>query len=143
MEKYLGQEIKSLQERELFLKDNATTVENIGYSKPLQPEEIEKLKETLADATIKKHEAEEAKKAIDLEWNNEIKQHKQVISEAADKLRSKSVYVNEPCYKIVDENEKKAGYYNKEGMLVYERTARIDELQPRLFPLSVNTGTNG
>ncbi len=142
MEQFLGQEYQNLQERESFLKDNATTVESIGYSKPIKPDEIEKLKETLADATIKKEEAEEAKKTVTQQYNEEIKGYKNTIQEAANKLKSKSEYVNEPCYKIIDEKEKKAGYYNKEGMLVYQRAARQDELQPRLFPIgSMRTGT--
>lgn len=143
MEKFLGQEYQNLQEREQFLKDNATTVESIGYSKPLKPDEIEKLKETLADATIKKEEAEQAKKDETQRWNEEIKGYKTTIRDAADKLKSKSEYVNEPCYKIVDEKAIQVGYYNKEGMLVYQRTARQDELQPRIFPIGCQrTGTD-
>lgn len=49
----------------------------------------------------------------------------------------------EPCYKLIDEDEKMAGYYNKEGMLVYERPARLEELQPRLFKHNATkTGTD-
>ena len=33
MEKFLGQDIENLQERERFLKDNAETVESISYDK--------------------------------------------------------------------------------------------------------------
>ncbi len=143
MEQFLGQEYQNLEEREAFLKDNATTVESIGYSKPIKPDEIEKLKETLADATIKKEEAEQAKKDITQQYNEEIKGYKSTIRDAAGKLKRKSEYVNEPCYKIIDEKEKKAGYYNKEGMLVYQRAARQDELQPRLFPIgNQRTGTD-
>lgn len=53
MEQYIGQDILNLQEREQFIKDNAEGVENMGYSKPLKDEVIDKLKEQLADSTIK------------------------------------------------------------------------------------------
>lgn len=142
MEKFLGLEYENLAEREQFIKDNADSIENIGYSKPIPSEQIEKLKETLADASIKKLEQEEAKKAAVQMYNDEIKGYKLTIKDAADKLKSKSTYVNEPCYRIIDEQTRQVGYYNKEGMLVYQRAARHDELQPRLFDLRPGkTGT--
>ena len=62
MEKFLGQEYQDPKERELYLRDNADAIEQMGYSKPIPSDQIEKLKETLADASIKKLEQEEAKK---------------------------------------------------------------------------------
>lgn len=144
MEKFIGQEIENLAEREKFIKDNADGVEDMGYSKPIPSAEIEKLKERLSDSTIKRLEAEQAKKYITQQYNEEIKAYKAEIRDTADKLKSKSEYVNEPCYKLVDQEAKTVGYYNREGMLVYERTARQDELQPRLFKIGgQKTGTEG
>lgn len=142
MEKFLGQEFEDLKEREQYLKDNADTIEDMGYSKPIPSEQIEKLKEQLADASIKKLEQEEAKKTAVQMYNEEIKGYKNTIKDVADKLKSKTTYVKEPCYKMVDAQTRQVGYYNKEGMLVYQRPARMAELQPRLFELRPGkTGT--
>jgi len=142
MEKFLGQEFEDLKEREQYLKDNADTIEDMGYSKPIPSEQIEKLKEQLADASIKKLEQEEAKKTAVQMYNEEIKGYKNTIKDVADKLKSKTTYVNEPCYKMEDAQTRQVGYYNKEGMLVYQRPARMAELQPRLFELRPGkTGT--
>lgn len=142
MEKLLGQEYQDLQERERFLRDNADAIEDMGYSKPIQSDQIEKLKEKLADASIKKLEQEEAKKTAVQMYNEEIKGYKNTIKDVADKLKSKTTYVNEPCYKMIDQQTRQAGYYNKEGVLVYQRPARHEELQPRLFDLRPGkTGT--
>lgn len=141
MEKFIGQEYTNLAEREQFIKDNADAIENIGYTKPLPSDEVEKLKEKLANASIKKLEQEEEKKASVQMYNEEIKRYKNTIKEAADKLKSKSEYVNEACYKLVDEQTRQVGYYNNEGMLVYQRAARHDELQPRLFKRSIAPAT--
>lgn len=100
------------------------------------------MKETLADASIKKLEQEEAKKAAVQMYNEEIKGYKLTIKDAADKLKSKSTYVKEPCYKLIDQQTRQVGYYNKEGMLVYQRAARHDELQPNIFKLAPKTGTD-
>lgn len=143
MEKFIGQDIENLQEREQFIKDNADSIEDIGYSKPLKSEVIDKLKEELTDATIKKADVEQEKKAADAMYNSSLKELKQKIGEYAEKLKSKSEYVREGCYKLVDEAEKIVGYYNKEGMLVYERPARLEELQPKLFKMNAGkTGTD-
>lgn len=142
MEKFIGQDIENLQERELFIKDNADAVENMGYSKPLKSSEIDRLKEQLTDACIKKQDLEEEKKTVVKEYQGEINGQKAIIKDCSEKLKSKSEYVMEPCYKLIDEDEKMAGYYNKEGMLVYERPARQDELQPMLFKRNATkTGT--
>jgi hypothetical protein len=142
MEKTLGQDIENLQERERLLKDNAETVEDIGYSKPLRPEQIEKLKEKLSDSTIKLLDVQEDKKDSDAVFNEQIKTLKNACKDAAEKLKTKSVYINEPCYKIIDTDMREVGYYTREGMLAFERPARQDELQPRIFPMK-NTGTTG
>lgn len=134
MEKYLGLEYEDLAEREQFIKDNADSIENMGYTKPIPSDQIEKLKETLADASIKKLEQEEAKKAAVQMYNEEIKGYK---------LKSKSTYVKEPCYKLIDQQTRQVGYYTKEGTLVYQRAARHDELQPNIFKLNpAKTGTD-
>lgn len=105
MEKYLGLEYEDLAEREQYIKDNADSIENMGYSKPIPSDQIEKLKETLADASIKKLEQEELKKAAVQMYNEEIKGYKLTIKDAADKLKSKSTYVKEPCYKLIEHQE--------------------------------------
>lgn len=120
MEKYLGLEYEDLAEREQYIKDNADSIENMGYSKPIPSDQIEKLKETLADASIKKLEQEEAKKAAVQMYNEEIK-----------------------GYKLIDQQTRQVGYYTKEGTLVYQRAARHDELQPNIFKLNpAKTGTD-
>ena len=110
MEKYLGLEYEDLAEREQYIKDNADGIENMGYSKPIPSDQIEKLKETLADASIKKLEQEEAKKAAVQMYNEEIKGYKLTIKDAADKLKSKSTYVKEPCYKLVDQQTRQEAH---------------------------------
>lgn len=143
MDKFLGQEYENLQDRERFLKDIAEKVESISYDKPIKPDEIEKLKEDIAEQTAKMIDAEEAKKLIDADYNKQIKECKEAIKKANDKWKRKSEYVTEVCYKVIDEKNGQVGYYNSEGMLAYERRARQDELQPRLFPLGAQkTGTD-
>lgn len=52
MEKFIGQEIEDLHERELFIKDNAEGVEKMGYSKPLPSPEANDIVHTSRDGII-------------------------------------------------------------------------------------------
>ena len=55
-------------------------------------------------------------------------------------VKEKSEFVTENCFKFVDGDE--VGYYNEEGVLVYQRPARPEEKSPNVFRLQ-RTGTNG
>ena len=57
------------------------------------------------------------------------------------KLKSRSEYVEEDCYKMVDVKRREVGYYNLDGYLVYKRPARKEELQKTIFQDMRMTGT--
>lgn len=139
MEKYIGLEY-SKKQRELFLKDNCSTVEEKGYMKQFTPEQLNSHKENLANASIEIDEIEAEKKATAEFYKGKLKplieQRHQMISN----IKAKAEYVREICYKFVDEVNKEVGYYNVEGQLIETRPANFDELQPTLFTLK--TGTN-
>lgn len=94
MEKYLGQEFADTVQREQFLRDNADAVENIGYAKDLPSEAVEKLKEKLAQATIKKMAVEDEKKEANKEFNDTIAGYKAKIDheiELSDDKRGNTI----------------------------------------------------
>lgn len=89
MEKYLGLEYEDLAEREQYIKDNADSIENMGYTKPIPSDQIEKLKETLADASIKKLELSDDKRG-----NQKI-----LRAQTVESNLPKSFNVNMPIFK--------------------------------------------
>lgn len=145
MEKYILQDM-SEAERKQMLIDNADGVEEMGYTKPMTQKQIDDTKQLLAEETIQLKDVEAAKKAADADYNSQIKAHKQNISEAADMLKAKGKYIIGKVYKMVDTDTKRVGLYSPEGMLVDERPAEPQELQPGLFTKTINlkpTGTDG
>ncbi len=141
MEKVLGQEYKG-NNRALFLRDNCDAVEELGYTKSLPNEEIESLRDRLVENNIQLRDTRAEKKAANKEFNDRIKLLEEENDEVTGKLKAKSEFVTEACYKFVDEDSREVGYYNNEGILVYCRPARPEELNKNIFRMS-RSGTEG
>lgn len=141
MDKVLGQEYNG-KDRVSFLRDNCDAVEDLGYTKSLPNDEIEALKDRLVENNIQLRDVRADKKAANKEFNDQIKQLEESNDEVTGKLKAKSEFVTEPCFKFVDEDAREVGYYNNDGLLVYSRPARPEELNKNIFRMS-RTGTEG
>ena len=141
MDKVLGQEYEG-KARIDFLRDNCDAVEDLGYTKQLPNEEIEALKDRLVENNIQLRDVRADKKAANKEFNDQIKQLEESNDEVTGKLKAKSEFVTEACFKFVDTETREVGYYNREGLLVYCRPARPKELNKNIFRMS-RTGTEG
>lgn len=140
MDRFLGQEIENTKDRIQFLRDNADGVEELGYTKNIPSQELEDLKEQLVENNIQLRDVRADKRAANKEYNAQIKQLEEQGEDVTAKLKSRTEYVIEPCYKFIEDDE--VGFYNSEGVLVYSRPARPEERQPRLFPKPDFHGSN-
>ena len=146
MDKYLGKDIENLVAREAFLKDNCDKVEEKGYMKPYTPEELQQRKEELANASIEIAEIEQEAKEAAAHYKGRLKPLKEARANIVSNIKAKAEYVEELCYKFVDQEARESGYYNKEGDLIESRPATADEMQTTLFGVirnqeSQKTGT--
>jgi hypothetical protein len=142
MDKVLGQEYEG-KARIDFLRDNCDAVEDLGYTKQLPNEEIEALKNRLVENNIQLRDVRADKKAANKEFNDQIKQLEESNDEVTGKLKAKSEFVTEACFKFVDTETREVGYYNREGLLVYCRPGRPEEMQKSMFSPVLRTGTEG
>ena len=142
MDKVLGQEYEG-KARIDFLRDNCDAVEDLGYTKQLPNEEIEALKNRLVENNIQLRDVRADKKATNKEFNDQIKQLEESNDEVTGKLKAKSEFVTEACFKFVDTETREVGYYNREGLLVYCRPGRPEEMQKSMFSPVLRTGTEG
>lgn len=142
MDKVLGQEYEG-KARIDFLRDNCDAVEDLGYTKQLPNEEIEALKDRLVENNIQLRDVRADKKAANKEFNDQIKQLEESNDEVTGKLKAKSEFVTEACFKFVDTETREVGYYNREGLLVYCRPSRPEEMQKSMFSPVLRTGTEG
>lgn len=142
MDKVLGQEYEG-KARIDFLRDNCDAVEDLGYTKQLPNEEIEALKDRLVENNIQLRDVRADKKAANKEFNDQIKQLEESNDEVTGKLKAKSEFVTEACFKFVDTETREVGFYNREGLLVYCRPGRPEEMQKSMFSPVLRTGTEG
>ncbi len=144
MEKMLFQDCNQ-SERIQLLKDNADTIEPLGYQKPLTEDQITTLKQDLTEISIKIADIEFAKSEATHSFNQDLKPLKKKRAEVVEVLKNRSEFKDEDCFKFVDQEAGEVGYYNEEGILVYQRTILPTERQKTLFatmPARQKTGTD-
>lgn len=141
MDKFLGQEIPE-KDRWQFLQDNADSVEVIGYTHRFTTDELAQKKELLAETSIKINDIEIEKKEAMEEFKERLKpldEEKQILLENIKK--GSEFRAHEECVKILDHEERLAGFYNKLGELVYSRPIMPQEMQKTVFSINRKTGT--
>ena len=142
MDKFLGQDIPE-KDRWQFLQDNADSVEKIEYTHRFTPEELAQKRESLAETSIKINDIEIEKKEVMESFKADLKPLNEQKKELLDNIKKGSEYSeNEECVKILDHEERMAGYYNKLGELVYSRPIMPQEMQKTIFNINRKTGTN-
>mgnify|MGYP003187075918 CR=1 FL=1 len=140
MDRFLFQDVADVRERIQLLRDNADATEDLGYTKNIPGPVLDQLKDQLVENNIQLRDVRADKKAANKEFNEQIKHLEEQGDEMTGKLKSRTEYVTESCYKFVEDDQ--VGYYNNEGVLVFSRPARPDERQPRLFDKADFHGDN-
>lgn len=142
MDKQLGKEFKNPGRTVAFLKDNCDKVEEKGYMKKYTPEEIQAMKEELAETSIKINDLATEKKNFMANLKIRMNPLAEIKGKILDGIKNKSRYVNEQCFKFVDMENRETGFYNSDGDLIDSRTATADELQNNIFGEIRKTGTH-
>ena len=146
MEKVLFQDYSPEERLEMLQNNCDKVIEDYGYEKPLSKDQLKAIKDKLSSASVSLHDVQEEKKEADKEFNEQIKNFKGTIAESVKQLKTRTTYTCEQCFELIDYDEKKVGIYNREGILIEERPAKLNELrEPRnMFAqdLTKKTGTN-
>ena len=131
------------EQRLQMLKDNCNKLlEDYGYDKPLSKDQLKAIKDKLSSASISLADVQEEKKQADSEFNEQIKNLKGTIAEQVKQLKNRTTYTCELCFEVIDYDEKKVGIYNREGILIEERPAKLNELREPRNMFAQKTGTN-
>ena len=136
MEKFLGQEIKNLEERKTFLLDNADEVEEKTYLKSFDADAMAERKERLAEVSIKINDLEDDIKSYKEAKKLDLKPLREAKTTLLHDIKFKGEVVTEKCFKFVDRDEGMVGFYNDEGLLIESRPATREESQTNIFSLT-------
>lgn len=143
LKQFLGEDYLEGLSRVQFLEANADSIENIGYVRDFTPEEMDAMKDNLADYSIELNDLAIEKKELVKSINEKIKPIDQRRKVILENIRKKSEYVKEDCFVFIDQDSGMVGYYNSNGDLVSSRRIKPDERQTKIFKLpAVKTGTN-
>ena len=132
---------RNRRSRKEFLDSNADAIENIGYMKAFDPDEIQQQKDILAESSIIVSTLEEELKSVKDSFKEQMKPHVETIQKCLKTIKEGAEYVKEDTYKFVDHEEGMVGFYNSFGDLVSIRQIKPEERQKVLFKFG-KTGTN-
>lgn len=136
MDQTIGKEYDNLLQREAFIRDNCDKVEMKGYMRQYSRDELQQRKEKLANLSIEIAEITTEKKAANREFKARMDPLKDQHAEVVSQIKAKAEYVDEECYKYIDQEAREVAYYNKAGDCIEVRPATADEMQVTIFQAS-------
>lgn len=116
-------ENKSEHERIEMLDAQADGVEEMSYMIPLNQDELIVLKDDYTRQAIALSRLEDEKKEVLAEYKEKMDPIKEGMSEMLQTIKIGGKEEKGNCYKIIDYESGQVGYYNRKGLLVYQRPA--------------------
>lgn len=138
MEKLLLQDMDPT-ERIKTLEDSADKVEELNYTKPFTKEQLLIFKDELSTTMIELNVIEEEFKEVKDSFKAKMKPLREEAKALLTDIKNKAEFVKEKCFVMYDRDS--AGYYNAEGVLVYQRPLLPGEKQKTIFSV-LKEGTN-
>jgi hypothetical protein len=120
---------ESPAERLEQLRNSADKVENFSYPRELSLGEIQELQNSLSQDMIFVDQQDQKLKVAKEIFKAATKPVKQTIAKNLQLIRTQVEEVSEEVYLLKDVEDGKMGYYSKDGILVFERNLRQDEMQ--------------
>lgn len=142
MSKLLGSEYAEGIERKNYIMNNCESAEEIGYMKSFSPEEIQKMKDELAETSIIINDIDVESKDVAKMFKEQKKPYTESKKLLLKGIKEKATFVREECYKFIDEGSRVVEFYNSKGELVESRTATAAEMQKSVFHEIRKTGTD-
>ena len=96
-----------------MLEANCDAVEEVCYSRKFPEEQIDKMKEGLLSVSLKIQAKEKEISETNKEMKHDLSSLKSERKELLDFLKTRSEWVEEDCYKMIDGERREVGYYNK------------------------------
>ena len=132
-----------IEQRGAILKDSCDQIVERGYTRKFGSEETNERRAELAEVAIQVNDLEEELASIRAEYKAKIKPLCERIAAIRNELKAGGEWVKGDCYKFVDEEEGKVGFYSPEGYLLEERPMTPEERQRNVFREIRRNGTNG
>ena len=136
MDQFLFQEMPEAS-RALNLESLSEGIEEMDYAVVLTPEEMAVRKSKFTSLAIQEAKLEERKHKYLTDHKAEIKPIQVEKSAVLSELKAGSVQETGACFKVIEENSRMVGFYNKRGQLVSSRPMTQEDGQ-RTIKMAVN-----
>ncbi len=122
--------------RKQLLQQNADSIEQTEYLKPLTNEDLDIKRETLTDNAIKLSEFEDEKKDIMADFKLKMeplsKENKMLLTE----IKTRQARVSGTIYHMANHEEGMMETYDDNGEMISSRRLRPDEKRQNIFSLT-------
>lgn len=118
-------------------------IDGYSYQKELTKEQMQNAKDVLAAAAIQLHKIQEDKKEADKQFNEQIKQQKKLVESKMEMIEQRSTLAVETVYPLIYKEEQKVGIYNRDGVLVDERKATLQEMREQTLNFNDDNDDKG
>jgi hypothetical protein len=131
-----------IEQRAQILKDSCDKIEERSYLSKYDQEETNLLRAELANVSIKLGTIQEELDGIKSDYKGKLKPLQERIDKILHNLKNGGEYVRGECYKFIDQEEERVGWYTPEGYLLEERPITQEERQRTVQMEIRRTGTD-
>lgn len=133
-----------VEAREQLLRDNCDQIVERSYTRSFSQTEVNDRRAELEQVSIQVAELEDELAQIRADFKGRIKPLLERRGKILDELKARGEWVTGNCYKFVDMEEGKAGFYAPEGNLLEERPITPEERQRNIIQATrfMRTGTD-
>lgn len=131
-----------IEQRAQILKDSCDKIEERSYLSKYDQEETNLLRAELANVSIQLGTIQEELDGIKSDYKGKLKPLQERIDKILYNLKNGGEYVRGECYKFIDQEEERVGWYTPEGYLLEERPITQEERQRTVQMEIRRTGTD-
>lgn len=132
----------SVEQRAQILKDSCDKIEERSYLSKYDQEETNLLRAELANVSIQLGTIQEELDGIKSDYKGKLKPLQERIDKILYNLKNGGEYVRGECYKFIDQEEERVGWYTPDGYLLEERPITQEERQRTVQMEIRRTGTD-
>lgn len=125
----------SRQQRISVLQDTAAKTEVTNYIKPLSQEELDGMRENLAENFIKLNDLEEDKREVNADFKRKMDPISQANKILLSDIKTKQTTVLGTLYHLADYDNSMMVTYDESGEFISSRRLKPDEKQGGLFTM--------
>lgn len=131
-----------VEQREQILRDSCDQIVEKSYTRKFDQQEINERRASLANVSIQIADLEQELAEIRADYKGKMKPLQERIGKMLDDLRKGGEYIKGECYKFIDQDEGRVGYYTPDGYLLEERPMKPEERQKTIQMAVRLTGTD-